>query len=240
MKKTMAMIMCAGSVLMFSTSHAQDVPAPSTSASSADAIGRTTFGIRAGVNFANITGRYANDSKMKNDLITGFNVGVNAELPIAPTFFIQPGVLFTTRGAKMEKTSSRTYDEITHLSYVEIPVNFVYKPLLGTGRLIAGFGPYVDFGVGGKIKYEGTGAPGDVDVKFQNEVSSSDNNDFKYYRSFGAGANVLFGYEFANKLSFQLNAQLGLTDINPKYEGVSDTDAKANHTGFGISAGYRF
>ena len=237
----MAMIMCAGSVLMFSTSHAQDVPAPSTSVSSADAIGRTTFGIRAGVNFSNITGRYANDSKMKNDLLPGFNVGVNLEMPIAPAFFIQPGVLFTTKGAKMEKISSaQTFDVTTHLSYVEIPLNFVYKPLLGTGRLIAGFGPYVDFGVGGKIKFDGTGAPGDVDVKFQKEVSNSDNDDVAYFRGFGAGANVLFGYEFANKLSFQLNAQLGLTDIHSKHEGVSDTDAKANHTGFGISAGYRF
>jgi len=241
MKKKMVMLMSAGSFMLLTTLQAQNVPAPSTSASSADAIGRTTFGVRAGVNFQNINGRYANDVKMKNDLIPGFNVGVNAEIPIAPTFFIQPGVLFTTKGAKLEQTSGQSYESTVHLSYIEIPVNVVYKPLLGTGRLIAGFGPYVDFGIGGKIKYEGSGAPADKDIKFQKSISSSDNTtNTAYYRGFGAGANVLFGYEFANKLSFQLNAQLGLTDINPKNDAVSSSNAKATNTGFGISAGYRF
>ena len=240
MKQKIVMLMSAGTLMMITALNAQNVPAPSTSASSADAIGRTTFGVRAGVNFQNITGKYGNDVKMKNDLIPGFNVGVNAEIPIAPTFFIQPGVLFTTKGAKLEENSSQSYTATTHLSYIEIPVNLVYKPLLGTGRLIAGFGPYVDFGVGGKIKYDGTNAPADKDIKFQKSVSGSDNNSYGYYRGFGAGANMLFGYEFANKLSFQLNAQLGLTDINPETEASMSNNAKATNTGFGISAGYRF
>jgi len=241
MKQKIVMLMSAGTLMMTTALHARNVPAPSTSASSADAIGRTTFGVRAGVNFQNITGKYGNDVKMKNDLIPGFNVGVNAEIPIAPTFFIQPGLLFTTKGAKLEQNNSQSYTSNVHLSYIEVPVNLVYKPLLGTGRLIAGFGPYVDFGVGGKIKYDGTNAPADKDIKFQKTISSSDNNNnYAYYRGFGAGANVLFGYEFANKLSFQLNAQLGLTDINPENQSVSSTNAKATNTGFGISAGYRF
>ena len=227
--------------LVFTALHAQDnPPAPSTSTSSVDAAGRTTFGVRAGINFQNITGKYSNDDRMKNDLIPGFNVGVNAEIPIAPTFYIQPGVLFTTKGAKLEKSSAQSYNSTVHLSYIEVPVNLVYKPVLGAGRLIAGFGPYVDFGIGGKIKYDGTGAPSDRDIKFKKNVSNSDNNSYGYFRGFGAGANVLFGYEFANKLSFQLNAQLGLTDINPKNDAISSTDAKATNTGFGVSAGYRF
>jgi len=242
MKKRMAMLLSAGSLLVLTTVKAQDVPAPSTSKSSADAIGRTTFGIRAGVNFQNINGKYDNGNKMKNDLIPGFNVGVNAEIPMAPEFFIQPDVLFTTGGAKLEKTSSaQTYNTTVHLAYVQVPVNLVYKPLLGTGRLIAGFGPYVDFGVGGKVKYDGAGAPADQDIKFKNSYSNTDNSSNVYYRSVGAGANVLAGYEFANKLSFQLNAQLGLTDINPKNDASpSSSQAKATNTGFGISAGYRF
>jgi hypothetical protein len=38
------------------------------------------------------------------------------------------------------------------LNYLEIPVNLVYKPVLGAGRLLLGFGPYVGFGLGGKLK----------------------------------------------------------------------------------------
>jgi hypothetical protein len=55
-----------------------------------------------------------------------------------------------------------------------------------------------------------------------------------------AGANFLFGYEFANKVSFQLNAQLGLLKINPEYEGTTNDQTSAKNTGFGFSIGYKF
>jgi hypothetical protein len=46
----------------------------------------TSFGLRAGVNFQNINGRDENDDKLKNDLLTGFNIGVNAEIPVGVDF----------------------------------------------------------------------------------------------------------------------------------------------------------
>jgi len=51
---------------------------------------------------------------------------------------------------------------------------------------------------------------------------------------------MLVGYEFANKVSFQLNTQLGLTKINPEYEGEANDKTSAKNTGFGFSLGYRF
>ena len=53
------------------------------------------------------------------------------------------------------------------------------------------------------------------------------------------GGNLLAGYEFSSGLSFQLNAQLGLTDIHSEVQGVGDK-AKYKNTGFGVSTGYRF
>ena len=71
---------------------------------------RTTFGIRAGVNFQNINGEDEQGRDLDNKLKTGFHVGVNAEIPVAPEFYLQPGVLFSTKGAKtsnQKKSSSR-------------------------------------------------------------------------------------------------------------------------------------
>jgi hypothetical protein len=51
------------------------------------------------------------------------------------------------------------------------------------------------------------------------------------------GLNFLAGYELSNKLSFQLNAQLGISSISTKVEGYSR--AKTKNTGFGVSVGYR-
>jgi hypothetical protein len=60
-------------------------------------------------------------------------------------------------------------------------------------------------------------------------------------RKSDAGANFLAGYEFANKLSLNLKAQLGLKDINPDMgnEGTNNM-TRFRNTGFGLSVGYRF
>ena len=65
--------------------------------------GGTTFGIRGGVNFQNINGKDEDGNKLSNDLVTRFNFGVNAEIPVGTDFYFQPGLLFTTKGAKNEQ-----------------------------------------------------------------------------------------------------------------------------------------
>jgi hypothetical protein len=199
----------------------------------------TSFGIRAGVNFQNINGKDFDGDKLENDMLVGFNAGLNAEIPIAPDFFFQPGILFTTKGAQ-EKTVilGTTITSRIQLSYLELPLNLVYKPMLGNGHLILGFGPYVAYGIAGKAKIEGGDSSFESDIDFKNETSITDNN--YVIRPLDAGANLFFGYEFANRLSFQLNTQLGLINIQPDYSGVDMGDSKMNNTGFGVSLGYRF
>ena len=179
----------------------------------------TTFGIRAGVNFQNLNGRDFNDDKLENKLKTGFHAGVNAEIPVGIDFFLQPGLLFSTKGAKAENS-----DRKVNLSYLELPINFVYKPELGTGRVIIGFGPYVAYALNGKL------TDPDDDIEFGDQPDE--------WKAFDAGANLLAGYEFSNKLSFQLNAGLGLTRLNNRPDGDKNTSIK--NTGFGVSLGYRF
>jgi hypothetical protein len=204
--------------------------AQSTSTSTAT-MGKTTFGIRAGVNFQNINGKDADDDDLDNKLKTGFHAGVTADIPIAPEFYVQPGILFSLKGAKVDDAA----DTKINISYLEVPVNFLYKPVLGTGNLLLGFGPYAAFAVGGKIKNDNV----DVDLKFDNEVNPASPDAYRTLKRFDFGANFLAGYQFSNHLSAQLNAQLGLVNINPKYT-TGDTDAKAKNTGFGVSLGYSF
>lgn len=203
--------------------------------------GRTSFGIRAGINFTNINGKDINDNNLENDILTSYHVGINAEIPLAPQFYFQPGLLFTQKGAKNNVDfTGETVTSTIALSYIELPLNLLFKPLLGTGHLLLGFGPYVALGIGGKYSLDVNGNEISEDVKFQNTVSQNDPNNVMYIRPVDAGANLLFGYEFSNKISFQVNAQLGLTKINPEYEGISNDKTSAKNTGFGLSAGYRF
>jgi hypothetical protein len=202
---------------------------------------KTSFGIRGGVNFQNINGKDENGDKLENDILTGFNIGINAEIPVGVDFYFQPGLLYTIKGAKSKDVIlGQTINGKVKISYIELPLNFLYKPTLGKGHLILGFGPYVALGVSGKVTYEGGGSSITSDIKFQNKVMNSDSDDVAYIRPLEAGANLLAGYEFANRVSFQLNTQLGLTKINPEYEGAPDDKTSAKNTGFGFSLGFRF
>lgn len=195
------------------------------------AYAQVTFGVRAGVNFQNMNGKDDDGDKLKNDLTVGFHAGANVEIPLAEEFFLQPGILFSTKGAN----NINNVDNLkANISYVEVPVNFVYKPLLGKGHLLLGFGPYVAYGIGGKVKSDDL----EEDIEFKSDVNSTD-PEAPYLRPLDAGVNILFGYEFPSRLSFQLNTQLGLLNLEPDYEGDSN-DAVTKNTGFGISAGYRF
>lgn len=194
---------------------------------------KTTFGVRAGVNFTNITGENAAGTDYDNKLKAGFNIGVNAEIPVASEFYVQPGLLFSTKGFKADKGDGKL-----NLSYLEVPINLLYKPTLGDGKLLLGFGPYVGFGIAGKYK-EGDA---ELDVKFKNDVKPGDQSltDPKWFlKGLDFGGNLLVGYELSSKLSFQLNAQLGMSNLEPKENGEK-SKAKTKNTGFGISVGYRF
>jgi len=85
--------------------------------------------------------------------------------------------------------------------------------------------------IGGKVERNGA----ESEVEFVNDYADADPLKSPFKRLDG-GANFLAGYEFANKLSFQLNAQLGLLNIAP--DGANDN--KVKNTGFGLSLGYRF
>lgn len=194
---------------------------------------KTTFGVRAGVNFTNINGDDGDGHDYENKLKPGFHIGVNAEIPVASDFYLQPGLLFSTKGAKDKEGDGKT-----NVSYLEVPINFLYKPTLGAGKLLLGFGPYIGFGIGGKYK----NGSEEVKIKFKNDVKASDltsTEDKIFAKGLDFGGNLLVGYELTSKISFQLNAQLGMTNLDPKFEGKKP-ESKSKNTGFGISVGYRF
>jgi hypothetical protein len=203
--------------------------------------GSTSIGLRGGVNFQNINGKDEDGNKLDNDILTGFHIGINAEMPVGTDFYFQPGLLYTIKGAKnKEVILGQTFNSKIKISYLELPLNFLYKPMLSGGHLLLGFGPYVALGIGGKVTMNGNGSSQSADIKFKNKVKNSDPDNVAYIRPLDAGANFLAGYEFGNRLSFQLNAQLGLIKINPEYEGEPNDKTSAKNTGFGFSLGFRF
>jgi len=206
------------------------------------------FGLLGGVNFQNINGKDSNGDKLENGLLVGFHAGVNANIPVAPDFYFQPGLLFSVKGAKNNffsmpvKASGDSYNTTTKISYIEIPLNFLYRPQVGNGHILLGFGPYVAFGIGGNQKYESGTLANEQKIVFKSEITESEFYDIEnaYFRRFDAGANIFFGYEIPMGVFLQLNAQLGLLKINPAHTWDTGDNTSYKNTGFGLSVGYRF
>jgi hypothetical protein len=182
--------------------------------------------------FQNLTGKDSDGDNLEFDLLTGFHAGINVQIPVAEEIFFRPGLLFSTKGAQEKDASVTTKIK---LSYLEMPLNLVYKGLLGKGHVMLGLGPYLGYAIGGKVM------AGDVkeDIEFTNEIDP-DGSGSTFFKRFDAGANIFAGYELANGILLQLNTQLGLLKINPKITGESENEASIKNTGFGLSAGYRF
>lgn len=214
---------------------AQDVKPP---------MGEPSFGFYGGINFQNINGKDASGTKLENSLVTKFHIGVNEEIPIAPEFFFQVGLQYIGKGAKgpipyrytdLTVPHTTTITREISMNYLEMPLNLVYKPLVGKGNFILGGGPYVGYAISGKAKYTGSPAPSDRDITFTKTTPDNDENNLANFKHLDVGGNFFFGYQFLSGFNVIFNSQLGLVDIN------SDVNTKLSNknTGFGLSLGYR-
>lgn len=192
------------------------------------AYSQISLGIKAGVNLQNFNGEDDDGDDLEMDLKPGFLVGADVEIPVAQDFYFRPGLLFSTKGAKEDDTKAI-------VSYIELPLHLMYKPQLGSGKIFIGLGPYVAYGISGKFKDDDGN---EEDIEFTNDVKMDDDAIF-FMKPLDAGADIFFGYEFAFKLSVQLDAQLGLLNLSPKSEG-EDPEGILKNTGFSLSLGYRF
>ncbi|WP_018630855.1 porin family protein [Niabella aurantiaca] len=224
------------------------------SAIAGTAMAQVQFGVRAGANFSNVTAKDADDNKMSTSLLPGFHVGVTADMAIADEFYLQPALLFNTKGYQYKQSeSSVTVALNQHPYYLELPVNFIYKPALGNGHLLLGAGPYIAYGVGGRWKLKAESGSSsferDGSLEFKRDYSLDSAvfggniedlpEKLPYGKPFDLGANLLAGFEFAQKISIQLNGQLGLLNIAPTVDG-QETGEVIKNMQFGLSVGYKF
>jgi hypothetical protein len=194
----------------------------------------TRFGVLGGVNLQNINGKDTDGDKLENTLIPGFHAGVNILIPIADEIYFQPGLLFSTKGAELFDIDILDFlNTKTRMNYLEIPLNLVYRGQLGNNFILLGLGPYVAYAINGNLIVGDT----KTELDFDNEVMVFTG---LVMRRFDAGANIFAGYELASGLFFQLNAQLGLLNINPEVTSNNNDERAWKNTGFGLSLGYRF
>jgi len=206
-------------------------------------------GLRAGVNFSNLNYKDETDKKATTQSVPGIQIGLTADIPLVENFYVQPGLMYADRGFKEETGSSLGYGVNFEVkaNYFEIPVTFLYKPKLGSGKLIAGAGPYIGFGTGGNWTSDSqVVVQGDImignkgDLIFRNDGSEGGNlESYNYGRPVDYGAGFLLGYEHKSRVYLQGNTQVGVANLQSQFGDFKPKGSKRNSS-FGISVGYKF
>jgi Outer membrane protein beta-barrel domain len=112
-----------------------------------------------------------------------------------------PGSLKIGLGLSYIRKGNKLGGTTTHLNYLELPVLLLYHyHLQDHGMLYGGLGPYLAYGLGGKIK----------GASF--EENSFDKNSGGYKR-FDAGLEFMAGYKLSMGLSLDLTYDFGLANI---------------------------
>ena len=196
----------------------------------------TKIDIIAGVDLQNFYGSDFWGEALKNRFQPGFHAGADINIPLIPDFYLQAGLLIHNKGSRQDTVAGSI--KTASLYYAEIPVNFLFRPQLGDGHIMIGFGPFLAYGFYGSENIKTGGKSDRLRVRFLNNASDQPTK-YAYYRPLDAGAAIQIGYELYSNVFFQAGAQMGLLKINPGYGLANDKSSRKN-IGFGFSAGYRF
>ncbi|MCT2563793.1 porin family protein [Chryseobacterium herbae] len=196
-----------------------------------------TFGVKGGMNISTVSEVYDNgwmysDQKAK----IGFNAGVFANIPISEKFSLQPEILYSGLGAKIE--TSRMFDlgpmtklegkETLSLSYLSVPVMFQYNII---PDLYVEAGPEFGFLLGGRSKGEWT----DTTDNIKTTTSYSDKLSNGLFNKFNFGIGIGAGYYFTQNLAVTARFTAGITDIYKHDNGNA-----VRNNAFQVGLAYKF
>lgn len=167
---------------------------------------QSKFGVKAGANFANLSGDIE-DVKMK----IGFNIGVTGDIAFSDMFSFHPELVFSAQGAKYDVSD---IDASLNFNYLNLPLLVRYNNPSG---FYAELGPQVGFLMSAKEKVEDE----DEDIK----------DSFKGI-DFGAALGI--GYQMKNGFGFGARYALGLSNILDTEDEESDVSVKNNVISVGI------
>lgn len=215
MKKFFLIVMLAGWVF---GSYAQEVK----------------FGVKAGMNMTSLGSDFKDnfdgfDQKTK----IGFNIGAFVDWGITESFYIQPGLYYSNKGVKFEAKEDSDIKMKVNLSYLELPILASYRfTLTDNMKLHINTGPYLAYGLGGKIKFE----PKEVADEMGGDLKAFDEEEgdlkrFDFGWSFGAGVNF-------SAIYVGVKYDLGFSNIAG--DSYDEEDVKIHNRNFSVSVGYTF
>ncbi len=183
------------------------------------------FGVKTGLSFASQS--IDNPDILSTNSIPTYNIYVYAEKPLRNDFYVEGALGLMGKGVTTYQNALTTTIQLT---YVDIPVNLLYKfTLPNLGKLYVGGGPYVSVGVSGNIQFQNTNNASGESVEFGNDQD---------YKRLDLGAELTAGFEFNNRLTFNTSYALELNNIAP--DNTTDSTNSIKNRVFSIGLGFHF
>ncbi len=186
--------------------------------------GQTTFGVKAGLNIANM--KYSGSGlDISPDSKVGPAIGLFAKFNVSESFAVQPELLYSAKGSKIEISEGGASASST------IKLNYISLPIMAKYYVSPGFnlqaGPQIDFLLSAKEDWE-------MSMGTDSESGSDDIKEDVNGIDFGLGFGL--GYDLEMGLGFDARYVLGLSELAKDPEdGV-----KTKSTGFQITVSYAF
>lgn len=154
-----------------------------------------TFGLRGGVNFANIT---TNDDLGSPDSRTNFYAGLVAELPLQERFSLQGEVFYSGQGFERDipLVANEKIAYTNKADYIQVPL--LAKFYIVEGLSIAA-GPQFGFKINEKVEYDSSAVVGSIET-----------DDIQTFDFQGTGG---LEYKFDNGLFIQGRYTYGFSDL---------------------------
>jgi hypothetical protein len=173
------------------------------------------FGIKTGISVATChkeydANFYTNPPEARS--ITGAIGGVFLQVSLNNKVCFQPELQMIGKGMKTKDENNISYPE--KITYLELPLNILYKPVSAKGSFFIGGGPAPAFYIGENVFYSSGSA----------------------IKKFDFGINFLTGYELPIGFSINLHYTHGLTNISSDKTFIPVMKNRC----FGITIGYVF
>lgn len=196
------------------------------------------FGVKGGLNVASqpvVSTNFASGFAANQQPRVAWHLGGIARIGLGEHFFLQPELLFTSKGMVYE-TKYLAADPNDPLlrnattsetpAYIELPVNIGGKIALNnTVSLFGMVGPYVAYGVSGKMTTHIVGG-----TPMTNDIQWLGSR--KTFERFDYGLNAGLGAEIRNFL-VSVQYSRGFANVRPENYAI-----RANNQVFSLSAGY--
>lgn len=167
------------------------------------------FGAKAGANYSDLNGNDADNA----DGRAGFHVGGVARIGLSEMFALQPELLFSSQGYKVNFPGEDG----------KVVLNYINLPIMMDVTLAEGFslqaGPQVGFNISADAKYDGDSA----------KIDDAQTIDF--------GAGIGAQYILPMNLFFQARYVIGVTNVFQEIEGEK---IEAKNSVISLSVGYFF